>query len=241
MLYFAYAHDVNYRSLVEWCDLTGRRAPLPRRQSPAVAINQRLAFPIYSDYWQGGVAGLMPDPGKRVSGAMLDLPDNQLDLISEFFDRRLDQHGKERGAYKLVELTIEPYGKGERRIAHTFLPTLAEEGHVPPSRLYVDRLIEASLDLELSAMWVMHLRSCLTGPEESSRFFPTVAGARSGESRQLDGVSSDPAEIFNAGDVPEVPAEAASSTPTPSPSLVQRATIEPRGRTMARLRSRANV
>ncbi len=232
MQYFAYGHDVNYRSLVEWCDLSGRRAPLPRRMTAAVAINQRLAFPIYSDYWQGGIAGIMAEPGKRVSGAFMEVPDAQMDLIADFHGRTLDAHGKERGPFRLAEIAVEPYGRGNRTKAFAFIPTLAEEGHVPPTRLYIDRLIEAALDLELSAMWVMHLRSCLTGPEETSRFFPIAASAsRIADARALEGVSSDPAEIFNANEGADVPA-------TPGSPLVQRTAIEPRGRMMARQRAR---
>ena len=41
---------------------------------PAVLDNYRLGFPIFSEYWGGGIADIVYDPGKYVSGALFDLP-----------------------------------------------------------------------------------------------------------------------------------------------------------------------
>jgi hypothetical protein len=171
MLYFSYGHDLNERSILEWFDQAGVRAPRFKSMTPAIARNYRLAFPVYSAYWQGGVAGLIAEPGKRVPGGLLDLSPQLLELLGEF-------HSVQTGLYRRAEVLVTPYARAGKPLrAATFVPAIPEDGHVPPTRLYVDRLVEAALELDLSAMWVMHLRSVATGPEETSQFFPCSASA----------------------------------------------------------------
>jgi len=123
MLYFSYGHDLNYRSVVEWYDLNGARPPLPKPMKPAIATNHRLAFPMFSAYWQGGVAGLMPEPGKRVPGGLLDVTPDQLAMLGEFNARSVDPFtGRERGEFRMTEITVTPYGGGKPLRAVTFVP-----------------------------------------------------------------------------------------------------------------------
>lgn len=192
MLYFSYGHDLNYRSVVEWCDLNGVRAPLPKAMTPGVASNHRLAFPVYDDYWLGGVAALIPEPGKRVSGGLLEVSDDVIELLGRL-------NASDRRASRLVPVPVTPYKGGKPVRAFTFVPTRPEEGHVPPTRLYVDRLVEAALELDLSAMWVMHLRSIVAGPEETSQFFPGRQ-TRSAPSRQRSVRARQP---FESAHVPQ--------------------------------------
>jgi hypothetical protein len=172
MWYFSYGHDLNDRSLAEWYDLNRLRAQPPRKMIAATAINFRIAFPVFSSYWQGGVAGMIPEPGKRVAGALIDLPDKYYVRIAEFNDALLDERGLPRSAFRPQTITVTPYTGGEAVEALAFVPVAPDDGHVPPTRLYMERLVEATLDLDLSAFWVMHLRSFPTGPEETSRYFP---------------------------------------------------------------------
>jgi hypothetical protein len=172
MLYFSYGHDLNDRSLAEWFDQNRLRSQPPRKMTAATAVNFRIAFPLFSSYWQGGVAGMIPAPGKRVAGALVELADKHFDHLAEFNDARLDDRGLPRGAYRPLTISVTPYTGGEAVEALTFVPVAPDDGHVPPTRLYLERLVEAALDLDLSAFWVMHLRSFPTGPEETSRYFP---------------------------------------------------------------------
>jgi hypothetical protein len=185
MLYFSYAHDLNYRSLVEWHDLRGLCAPLPKPMKSVIATNFRLAFPVFSGYWQGGAAGLIAEPGKRVPGGLVEVTREHLDMLGEFNERTNDPlTGRERGAFRLTDIAVTPYGGGKPIRAATFVPAAPEQGHVPPTRLYIDRLVEAALELDLSVMWVMHLRSVITGPEETSQFFPGRAIAAASSARE---------------------------------------------------------
>lgn len=172
MWYFSYGHDLNDRSLAEWYDLNRLRSYPPRKRIAAVANNFRIAFPVFSPYWQGGVAGLIPEPGKRVAGALIDLPEKHYDRLAEFNDALLDERGLPRGAFRPQTISVTPYIGGEAVEAVAFVPVAPDDGYVPPTRLYMERLVEAALDLDLSAFWVMHLRSFPTGSEETSRFFP---------------------------------------------------------------------
>jgi len=172
MWYFSYGHDLNDRSLAEWYDLNRLRAQPPRKMTAAIANNFRIAFPVFNSYWQGGVAGIVPEPGKRVAGALVDLPDKHYERLAEFNDARLDERAVPRGAFRPQTISVAPYTGGEAVEALAFVPVAPDDGYVPPTRLYMERLVEAALDLDLSAFWVMHLRSFPTGPEESSRYFP---------------------------------------------------------------------
>src|SRR5438045_6773181 len=82
MWYFSYGHDLNDRALAEWYDLNRLRAQPPRKMTAAVANNFRIAFPVFSSYWQGGVAGIVHEPGKRVAGALVDLPEKHYERLA---------------------------------------------------------------------------------------------------------------------------------------------------------------
>jgi hypothetical protein len=172
MWYFSYGHDLNDRSLAEWYDQSRLRAQPPRKMTASTAVNFRIAFPVFSSYWQGGVAGMIPEPGKRVAGALIDLPDKHYERLADFNDALLDERGIPRGAFRPHTISVTPYTGGDAVEAIAFVPIAPDDGHVPPTRLYMERLVEAALDLDLSAFWVMHLRSFPTGSEETSRFFP---------------------------------------------------------------------
>ena len=181
MWYFAYGHDMNWRSLAEWCDHSGVR-PLGSRATAtargATLSNYRLAFPRFSEYWNGGVADIIPEPGKSVAGALVPLPPRALELLAQMHERRLDRDGREVGATQLVDVTVTPYRGGDRIAAVTFRGTAPERGHVPPTQVYVSRLVEAALELDLSARWVLQLRSFIswTDDQATATAFPGFFG-----------------------------------------------------------------
>src|SRR5262245_13372621 len=134
MWYFAYGSNLNVRAVAQWCRHHGRRLPSMRGGKPAILSNYRLCFPIYNESWGGGIADIVYDPGKNVSGALFDLTDGELKTLDEKVGRKLDANSKEIGLYRRVDVVVNPMGKGEPIKAMTYQGSIVEKNHIPPSQ-----------------------------------------------------------------------------------------------------------
>lgn len=133
-----------------------------RPARPAVLDNYRLCFPIFSEYWGGGIADIVYDPGKYVAGALFDLSDTDLRVLDQKVGRKLDSSGKEIGLYKLIEVTVAPLAKGEPVKAFTYQGVSVEKYHIPPTQHYMDLVIQGAYSLGLSIMWISYIKSFST-------------------------------------------------------------------------------
>jgi hypothetical protein len=166
MWYFAYGHDMNWRSIAEWSDRYSLRPPLFRSQGLAGVLNHyRLAFPRYDEYWGGGVADIIEEPGKSVFGALIHISVPTFKLLEQMHDRRTDERGREIGTSQLIDVAVTPYRGGDPIAAVAMQGMTVERGTVPPTRQYVSRMVESALELDLSALWVMQLRSFVSWNE----------------------------------------------------------------------------
>jgi hypothetical protein len=127
-----------------------------------VLDNYRLCFPIFSEYWAGGIADIVYDPGKYVSGAAFDLTDAEMAMLDEKVGRKLDPAGKEIGIYKTIPVTVAPLGRGEPIKAITYTGVNVEKYHIPPTQHYMDLLIRGAYGFGLSMMWIAYLQSFST-------------------------------------------------------------------------------
>ena len=162
MWYFAYGSNLNSRAVAEWCRHHGHRPPPMKAGKPSVLDNYRLSFPVYSDYWGGGVADIVYDPGKYVAGALLDLTDADLKVLDEKIGRKLDNGGREIGLYKRIEVKVAPLGRGEPVMAITYQGVSAERYHIPPTQHYMDLVVQGAYSYGLSMMWISYLQSFST-------------------------------------------------------------------------------
>src|SRR2546423_5312045 len=78
MWYFAYGSNLNARAVAEWCRHHGHRPLALQGGKPAVLDNYRLGFPVFSEYWGGGIADIVYDPGKYVMGVLFELQEVDL-------------------------------------------------------------------------------------------------------------------------------------------------------------------
>jgi hypothetical protein len=161
MWYFAYGSNLNAKAVAEWCRHFGHRPPAMKPGRPAVLDNYRLGFSIYSEYWGGGIADIVYEPGKYVSGALFDLNESDLLVLDLKVGRKLE-NGKETGVYKRIEATAAPLGKGEPVRAITYQGTNADRYQIPPTQHYMDTLIQGSYTFGLSMMWIAYLQSFST-------------------------------------------------------------------------------
>src|SRR6185436_8611247 len=120
MLYFAYGSNLNAKAVAGWCRHHGHRPLQLQGGKPAVLDNYRLGFPIFSEYWGGGIADIVYGPGKYVMGVLFDLSEAELEVMDAKVSRRLDTSGKEIGIYKRIEVKVSPLGKGEPVNAMTY-------------------------------------------------------------------------------------------------------------------------
>jgi cation transport regulator ChaC len=159
MWYFAYGSNLNSRAVSDWCRHHGHRTLALHGGKPAVLDNYRLGFPIFSEYWGGGIADVVYDPGKYVMGVLFDLQEAELAVLDRKVVRERDALGREVGVYHRVNVKVSPLGKGESVMAVTYQGVSVDRNHVPPTRHYMDLLTQGACAHGLSTMWVSYLRS----------------------------------------------------------------------------------
>ena len=162
MWYFAYGSNLNAKAVADWCRHYGHRPPAMKPGKPGVLDNYRLCFPLFSEYWGGGIADIVYDPGKYVAGAVFDLSDADLAILDQKVSRKLDGTGKETGVYKRIELEVAPLGKGKPVHAITYQGVSVERYHIPPTQHYMDLVIQGAYSFGLSMMWISYLQSFST-------------------------------------------------------------------------------
>ena len=162
MFYFAYGSNLNPKAVTEWCRHYAHRSPNLKGGRGAVLDNYRLCFPIFSEYWGGGIGDIVYDPGKYVQGAIFDLSEADLLVLDAKVGRKVDPAGKEIGVYKRLEINCAPLGKGELVKAVTYQGLSADRYHIPPTKHYMDSVIQGAYSFGLSMMWVSYLQSFST-------------------------------------------------------------------------------
>jgi gamma-glutamylcyclotransferase len=161
MWYFAYGSNLNSQAVAEWCRHYGHRVPALKPGRAAVLDNYRLCFPVFSEYWGGGIADIVYDPGKYVAGVLFDLSEAEMKTLDAKVNRKMEGD-KEVGLYKRIEVKVAPLGKGEPVKAITYTGVNIEKYHIPPTQHYMDLLIQGCYRHGLSMMWVAYLQSFST-------------------------------------------------------------------------------
>jgi hypothetical protein len=129
----------------------------------AVLDNYRLCFPIFSDYFGGGIADIVYDPGKYVAGVLFDLSEAELKVLDAKVGRKFDLNTtKDIGVYQRIEVKVAPLTKGEPVKAITYQGVAVEKYHIPPTQHYMDLVIQGAYSFGLSMMWISYLQSFST-------------------------------------------------------------------------------
>ena len=163
MWYFAYGSNLNSRAVVEWCRHFGHRPPSMKPGKPAVLDNYRLSFPIFSEYWGGGIADIVYDPGKYVAGAVFDLSEADLaDSRPEGRPQGRTPRARRSASTAGSRSKVAPLGKGQPVKAITYQGLNVERYHIPPTQHYMDLVIQGAYSFGLSMMWISYLQSFST-------------------------------------------------------------------------------
>jgi hypothetical protein len=162
MWYFAYGSNLNAKAVSEWCRHFGHKPPNLKPGRPGVLDNYRLSFPIFSEYWAGGIADIVYDPGKYVMGVLFEMRESDLAVLDQKVARKLDGSGKEVGVYKRIDVKVAPLGKGDPVEAVTYQGLNVERYHIPPTQHYMGLVIQGAYMWGLSMMWISYLQSFST-------------------------------------------------------------------------------
>jgi len=169
MWYFAYGSNLNARAVAEWCRHYNNRCPNLKAGKPAILDNYRLCFPIFSEYWQGGIGDIVYDPGKYVAGALFNLSEAELQVLDAKVDRRVDGNNQ-AGVYRRIDVDVTPMGKDEPPLqAITYQGINVVKYHIPPTQSHMDLVIQGAYQHGLSIMWISYLQSFSTQPAKKTR------------------------------------------------------------------------
>ena len=164
MHYFAYGSNLSAKLVQSWARQHNLRPPAYRNGRAALLENHRLCFPIFSEYWGGGVADVAYDPGKTVMGAVFDVVERDLETLDQKVNRRVDAAGQEVGAHRRQDVQVRLAGGGPLVKAIAHVGVSGDRLDVPPTRYYMDAVIEGAYENGLTMMWIEQLRSFATQP-----------------------------------------------------------------------------
>jgi gamma-glutamylcyclotransferase (GGCT)/AIG2-like uncharacterized protein YtfP len=142
VIYFAYGSNMAR-------DVIATLSPRHRFLGVARLADYRLAFTRRSVKTGSGVADVVQAPGQAVWGALYEIADEELAAID-----RKEGHD---WAYVRARLPVQLAGDSRERIATLYTVRSKVSPEVPPSRQYLDRIIEAARERELPDQYVRQI------------------------------------------------------------------------------------
>lgn len=157
MLYFAFGSNLNPTQMKQRC-------PGHRVVGLGALRDYRLAFPLTSHDWGGGVAGVQVAHGQTVWGIVYDLTEADLTSLDgyEHYLGPGNQHSLYDRESVFVDLVRPDDGSIPRRLKA--LSYLARPSNpAPPSRRYLDAILEGARHHKLPEEYVAGLARIATG------------------------------------------------------------------------------
>jgi hypothetical protein len=153
MLYFAYGSNLDPDQMMAHC-------PDCQVVGLAALHDHRLTFPLRTESWGGGTAGVSHAHGSTVWGALYELSESDLARLDQYEGWRApgDHHNLYDRDLTTVALTRADDGSIPRRVrayayfARTLNPT-------PPSRRYLDTLLKGARHHRLPPEYIEWLES----------------------------------------------------------------------------------
>lgn len=156
MLYFAYGSNLSTEQMQSRC-------PGHTVVGMGVLRDHRLAFPLTSHDWGGGVASVVPSHGANVWGMVFDLSEAHLASLDRYEGYRGpdDQHNLYDRLPVFVDLIRPDDGSIPRRVrAACYLARPANPA--PPSRRYRDTILSGARHHRLPDEYVAALEQIAT-------------------------------------------------------------------------------
>jgi len=159
MLYFAYGSNLDP-------ELMRTRCPSVKTVGLAALREHRLAFPVFSQEWGGGVAGIQLAHGDTLWGVLYEIDEAGLAALDEAqgFRGPGNQHNIYDRDTASVELTRADDGSFPRRVrAAIYLARPSNPS--PPSRRYLDTIVRGAVHHRLPDEYLARLRTIPVGAE----------------------------------------------------------------------------
>ena len=152
MLCFAFAADLDP-------DVRRQRVPDHHLLGLAALRDHWLAFPRFSQDWDGGVAGIQTHHGDTVWGMAYDVSEAGLAALDglEGFRDPGDPHNVAERQVMLVDLTRPDDGSVPRRL-RAYLYLVRPSNPSPPSPRYRDVLVRGALHHHLPEEYIARLK-----------------------------------------------------------------------------------
>jgi gamma-glutamylcyclotransferase len=147
--WFIYGSSLSRRAFAEWSDRHGYALPDFSRAFAARLAGYRLSFDVWSGFWGGAVASLIPAAGTHVEGVALPLPGNSRTLVDH-------KEGALSGLYEPFAVQVTPLSGGEQpleALAFHASPARRLPTEAPASATFVAALREGANDWGLSEGW----------------------------------------------------------------------------------------
>ena len=159
MLYFAYGSNL---------DLDQMRARVADVRVVGLGLlrDHRLTFPLYSEHWGGGSAGVAHAHGGTVWGVLYELSEQDLQALDRFegWKGPGDHHNLYERDLTTVELTRPDDGSVPRRVrAYTYFARTLNP--TPPTRAYLDTMLKGARYHRLPPEYIEWLQTLEAGSE----------------------------------------------------------------------------
>jgi gamma-glutamylcyclotransferase (GGCT)/AIG2-like uncharacterized protein YtfP len=159
MLYFAYGSNLDV-------DQLRMRAPEARVVGMGLLRDYQLTFPLRSQTWGGGAAGVTHLHGGMVWGALYELSESDLAALDAYegWKGPGDHHNLYERDLATVELTRPDDGSVPRRVrAYTYFARTLNP--TPPSRRYLDTVLKGARQHRLPPEYIEWLGAIPVGNE----------------------------------------------------------------------------
>ena len=161
MLYFAYGSNLDPDQMRERC-------PGSHVVGLAELPDHRLTFPLYSERWGGGAAGVARAHGSTVWGALYELSETDLAALDRFegWKGAGDHHNLYDRELVTVALTRADDGSVPRRVrAYTYFARTLNP--TPPSRRYLDAVLKGARHHRLPSEYIDGLATIEVASEKA--------------------------------------------------------------------------
>ncbi len=152
-MYFAYGSNINMRQMKQRC-------PSAEFYAKAILREYQLAFPLFSEKWGGGVAGICSKKGGHVEGVVYEMSEEDLKKLDKF-------EGVDKGLYHRIKVKVI-IENGSSLETWTYSPNSDDKSSFPPSIKYIETICEGAKEHNLSKEHIKYLTCLLTKATSSN-------------------------------------------------------------------------
>jgi hypothetical protein len=154
--YFAYGSNMNEEHLTQWCLERGYSPVTALKREVAVLKGWRLEFNYYSSRWGAGAANIVRDEKGEAWGILMELTEKDYEKI----------RCKEGYPNYYDEIIVDVLTRDGKLLTNvkTFKVVRSRESkeYTPPTREYLNLLIEAAINNNFPQYYIKFLKSLPT-------------------------------------------------------------------------------